>query len=216
MRDPGAVLGLAQEALDRDRILRQARAQDLDRGRARARGARRDRRWRCRPRRCTPRGGSRRPSVQPCCRRSWIRQATENPTGQQVGVRDACSLAATLTFRRARTPAGVARLLREFSMRRLVISRRALVATLGCGSWNRVGSERRARRLAKRSPRSSTAPSSISGSAGSPPASRCRSSGTWPSPPGRRTRSSACSGSRWRIGPSPSSARATSSSPATG
>ena len=32
--DPGAVFGLAQEPLDRDRILRQSRAQQLDRGRS--------------------------------------------------------------------------------------------------------------------------------------------------------------------------------------
>ena len=45
----GPILGLAQEALHRDRVLRQPLAQDLHRGRCRARDVRRDRPWRCPP-----------------------------------------------------------------------------------------------------------------------------------------------------------------------
>ena len=61
-------------------------------------------------------------------------------------------------------------------------------AVIGCGSWKRVGSEDAADARRDAHPRCSTPRSSISASAGSPPASRCRSSAPWRSPPGPATR----------------------------
>ena len=188
MLDARAVLGLAQEALHGDRVLRQARTQDLHRGRGRAPGARRDRRWRCRPRRCTRRGGSRPPCVPPCCRRSWIRQASypQQPASRSRPASTCLTplVRRPLTFRRPARPR-MWQLHPGVCMRRLVIS-----VVRGCGRprlrqlepRRQRGDEPTACRAAH--PRSSTAPSSTRSSAGWPPASRCRSSAPWRSPPG--------------------------------
>src|SRR5690242_16728158 len=56
---------------------------------------------------------------------SWMLDASRSPT---------------LTFRRPRTPAGVAAFTGGPCMRRLVICAVVGTALVGCGSWSRVGS----------------------------------------------------------------------------